>query len=624
MVDEMSAPRAALPHAHYMGLSGTALRIAIGMTAGLCFICFGYGQGDIGSLMVMPTFQKYFPQIAGLSLQTCRIDGITIGIWNLGSFVGAMIMVVIGDRLGRKRAIIAGLCIMIVGKIIQVSTFSFGQLLAGRFIAGFGNGWIASTVPAWQAECLKTHRRGTLLMVSFGSCITAGLALAYWIGYAFSWTEPGTASWRGPIGIGIIPMVLALMLAVWMPESPRYLILTGREQEAKNVLSALNEVSPEDENIHREFLMIKNTILFMTSASIKDAFRQGKNRHLHRIILAVVLQTMAQFTGVNLFMQYLGSMFMNQLHYPPKLALLLAAACATEFFLASLVAVVGIDRFWGRRTLTIFGASGMCVCMIVLAGMAYLNTHKAHLAMTAFLFMYNTFFSIGWQGMSWLWAVELIPLSIRGPSNALSTAANWLSNFIVVLVTPILFTTTMYRTYIVFAVTNFCIVPIVFFFYPETGSRSLEEVDLLFSHASQGGKRNPWFGVVKTAQQEPLWYDKNGDPSTEDTYTNNYDDVTEKGRTNSSSEKSKADLMRHSDSDRWAKYTRERSSSGGTAPGSESTKDAATTFEDSAAIPPPNIDSAGRGLYGVNRTGPLTPSDDGAASPPPAISRTRA
>ena len=79
--------------------------------------------------------------------------------------------------------------------------------------------------------------------------------------------------------------------------------MTGREQEAKNVLSALNEVSPEDENIHREFLMIKNTILFMTSASIKDALSQGKNRHLHRIILAVVLQTMAQFTGVNLFMQ---------------------------------------------------------------------------------------------------------------------------------------------------------------------------------------------------------------------------------------------------------------------------------------------------------------------------------
>jgi hypothetical protein len=133
-------------------------------------------------------------------------------------------------------------------------------------------------------------------------------------------------------------------------------------------------------------------------------------------------------------------MFGQQLGYPDQTALLLAACCATWFFITSIISVIGIDHYFGRRTLTIFGASGMCACMMVLCGMSYLSTQSSHHAMSAFLFLYVAFFSIGWQGMSWLWAVELIPLNIRGPANALSTAASWLSNFCVVITCPIMFT----------------------------------------------------------------------------------------------------------------------------------------------------------------------------------------
>jgi len=268
-------------------------------------------------------------------------------------------------------------------------------------------------------------------------------------------------------------MILPLAMIVFLPESPRYLILTGKEHEAKCVLSALNEISPEDQDTHREFLMIKNTLLHMVSAGFVEAFKQGEYRYLQRTVLAVVLQMMQQFTGVNIFMQFLATMFNQQLFFKPKLALLLAGCCSTEFFLASLVAVMGIDRFWGRRTLTMFGASAMCVCMIVLSVMAYIGTQSTHHVMAAILFLYLAFFSklshfphvfrhsliialsssgVGWQGMSWLWAVELIPLSTRGPANALATAANWLANFIVVLCTPVMFGSITWRTYVVYAV----------------------------------------------------------------------------------------------------------------------------------------------------------------------------
>lgn len=191
--------------------------------------------------------------------------------------------------------------------------------------------------------------------------------------------------------------------------------------------------------------------------------------------------------------------------------MLIAACAGTEFFLASFVAVIGIDRFWGRRSLMIFGASGMTLCMVLLTIFKFLNTQPTLIAGTVFIFVYLTFFAIGWQGTAWLYQVEIIPLRIRGPANALSTSANWLLNFVVVLIAPVAFHTIGYKTYIIFACTNFVALPLVYFLYPETGYRSLEEVDVIFHAASLGP--NPWLNVRKIAANEPLWYGKDGEES---------------------------------------------------------------------------------------------------------------
>ncbi|KAJ3551710.1 hypothetical protein NPX13_g11297 [Xylaria arbuscula] len=110
--------------------------------------------------------------------------------------------------------------------------------------------------------------------------------------------------------------------------------------------------------------------------------------------------------------------------------------------------------------------------------------------------------------MTWLYPAEIVPLKIRAPANALSTSANWIFNFIVVIITPIAFNNIGYQTYIIFAVINAFMVPSVYFFYPETAYRSLEEMDTIF-HKVDGVKG--YLDVVRVAKHEPRRYGKNGE-----------------------------------------------------------------------------------------------------------------
>lgn len=265
------------------------------------------------------------------------------------------------------------------------------------------------------------------------------------------------------------------------------------------VLASLSDLEEDDEYIQNEFAAIKDTVIEMSQAGFADVFTMGKDRNFHRALLGYVNQMFQQISGINLITYYAATIY-ESIGLSGNLSRLLAAANGTEYFLASWIAVFLIEKA-GRRVLMLFGAVGMSLSMVVLAvttsftidGTQRVETGPGYVAVV-FLFIFNTFFAIGWLGMTWLYPSEIVPLRIRAPSSALSTSANWIFNFMVVMITPVAFATIGYQTYIIFAVINAFIVPCVYFFYPETAYRSLEEMDEIF-HKTTG-----YFDVVKIAK----------------------------------------------------------------------------------------------------------------------------
>lgn len=522
----------------FLGMRGSALNWAISTIAGCDFLLFGYGtfnyaeashfqsrkeeqkgltsspdQGVMGGILTLDIFLEQFPIINPKAVggneasRRSTYQGIAVASYNLGCFLGSIIAIFISNPLGRKRMIMLGTAIMVVGAALQASAFSIEHFIIGRIITGLGNGGNTSTVPTWQSETSRSHKRGKLVMVE-GALITCGIMISYWIDLGLSFA-PGSVAWRFPLAFQIVFCIFILIFIPFLPESPRWLILKGREDEAREVLAALADTDENDHAVQNEFVEIKDTVLEMSRGTFADLFdTKGRDRNLHRTVLAYTNQVFQQISGINLITYYAAVIYTN-LGMGAFLSRLLAALNGTEYFLASWPAVFLVERV-GRRKLMLFGAAGQAITMAILAAVnAHTDGNKgASIAAVVFLFVFNTVFAVGWLGMTWLYPAEIVPLRIRAPANALSTSANWIFNFMVVMITPVAFENIGYQTYIIFAVINAFMFPCVYFFYPETAYRSLEEMDTIF-HKVTGWKGV--FTVVNVARQEPRRYGKNGE-----------------------------------------------------------------------------------------------------------------
>ncbi|WWD03191.1 hypothetical protein V865_001238 [Kwoniella europaea PYCC6329] len=452
------------------------------------FLAMGFSLSFGGGVTGYKTFYTLFPKIdttttkGAVKSHNSLVQGTTISSLNLGAAMGCLSTMYLGNKLGRRRTVVLGAIVAIIGTILQCSAYYLPQLIISRMVLGAGLGMMSSTVPVWQSETSKVHKRGHHVIID-GICIAAGIALSSWLTFGFS-KAPTTSSWnwRLPCMTTGILAIVVLIFTFSFPESPRWLALKGRYEEAREVIAIVDDVDPQSE--HTEYVLASITSVneaSAESASFSSLFKYGKEKMLYRLILASATQMFSQMSGSALITYYSEQLF-STVGLSHDLSKILGATDLTFKLICCSIPFFTIERA-GRRRLLLIAASGMSTCMFCLAicgsQVTDDNLVPAYVAIV-FAFIFVAFYPIGFLGVNFLYSQEVITTRYRAPASGISTAVHWLSAFVVALTTPIGFTSLGWKFYLVWGSVALSIIPSVYFFYPETTGLSVEEIDQVF------------------------------------------------------------------------------------------------------------------------------------------------
>jgi sugar porter (SP) family MFS transporter len=397
-----------------------------------------------------------------------------------------------GDILGRRRGVSIGGLICLIGGTLQAASMNANMFICARVISGIGIGYINSIVCSWISELAKSHNRGFTFSIVF-SANYLGLMLITWILYAIEdWTNPGLI-WRFPLGCVCAPTVIILSTVWFIPESPRWLVGHGQAEEAREILAKVRgDLALDDPILEAEMQELiavvelshkkRNNLL-----NIWLCGRHSGRLHLgRRAVLAWAALFLMMYTGIMAMATYAGALFEASGASGKKVGWM-AGLLQTFGFLGTLAGAPLIDRF-GRRVSFLTGLVIQLVVLFLSAAFAKMagdtvgaTSEAWGSAAAAMVYIYQFTFCCTTLVVCWVYPTEIWPQEIRAKGNAFGILGWAMGAGSTTLALPSMFQALGWKTLMVFACFNVVSLPLVYFFFPETANRSLEEVNLLFS-----------------------------------------------------------------------------------------------------------------------------------------------
>ncbi|KAH7390018.1 general substrate transporter [Pyrenochaeta sp. MPI-SDFR-AT-0127] len=461
---------------------GKSLQFGITLCCLIAFVLFGYDQGVFGGILQNEDWLNQFDHPSDSK------TGIIVSCYNLGCLTGCVMNFFMGEKLGRRKTIWVAMAFVFIGATLQTTAFNVPHLVVGRVITGFGTGLKTSTVPMYQAELCDRKSRGRLVSAEV-LFVGVGIVIAYWFDFGMAFVG-GAIGWRLPIAFQMVFAFVVVILVFALPESPRWLYNHDQEAEAMEVLCAVYDKEPEDEYIIQEKNAILQAIALEQSAQRKNSLSVFTNDNVktgYRVLLAWGVQFMNQAGGINLVVYYIPSVLVQNVGMTPRMAQILGGCINMMFMFGSILPSFALDRM-GRRKTMMWGCSGLGICMLMISALlsqaGLPNGHACASGAVAFFFLYMLIFGMSVNCVPWVYVPEILPLEARTKGTAIGISSNWLWNFTVVMITPVIINRLKWKAYLIFMATNLLFVPIFYFFYPETSNLRLEDIDFIFS---QGG-----------------------------------------------------------------------------------------------------------------------------------------
>ena len=443
--------------------------IGIAAVVALGGFLFGYDTGVISGALSFITTDFHLSSFT---------SGVVVSAILVGAMVGALSSGRIADRFGRRAAIITAAAIFTLGAILAAVAPSAATLIVARFVLGLGVGLASALVPVFIAEVAPPAARGRLVAVN-QLLITIGIVVAYAIGYAFT----SSHDWRAMFALAVIPSVGLGIGMVFMPESPRWLIARGREDEARRVLARVRPAGDADAEI----------------AEIRQVRPEGtvKLRELTRkwvvpaLVAAVGLQILGQATGVNTVIYYAPTIFKHA-GLGGSASVLATVGVGVVNMVMTVVGMNLVDRV-GRRRLLITGVTVQMLALAALSLTVTIGGLNASTGMIAFIcvIVFIAAAAVALDVVIFIIPSEIYPQAVRGTGMSVTLFANWGMGFVVSLtfltLLQALGTAGSFWLY-----AGLCAVTVVFAvrFIPETRGRSLEEIEADLHQRAGAGARS--------------------------------------------------------------------------------------------------------------------------------------
>ncbi len=455
--------------------------IVIAAAAALGGFLFGYDtaviNGAVGAIR-----DKYQIGAAG--------TGLTVSLTLLGAALGAWIAGDLADRLGRIRVMQIAAVLFFVSAFGSAFPFSIYDLTAWRVTGGVAVGFASVIAPAYIAEISPASIRGRLGSM-YQLAIVLGIAISQLVNFALNSAAGGARgellgveAWQWMLALEAVPALLYLIVTLPIPESPRFLVLRGRDDEARAILADLE--GGGDDQITGRMAEIRASL---AERSTKMTVRQLFSKPLGvapLVWVGIALAALQQFVGINVIFYYSSTLW-QAVGFGEDRSLLISVVSALVNIAGTFVAIAVIDRI-GRRPLLLIGSVGMAVSLATAAvcfNSAVITTNDigesvatlegtqatvALVAANAFVF----FFAFSWGPVVWVLISEMFPNRVRAAAVGVATAANWVANFLVSATFPALADWNLSAVYGGYAVMSALSFFVVWKFVAETRGRTLE------------------------------------------------------------------------------------------------------------------------------------------------------
>ncbi|KAF2096100.1 general substrate transporter [Rhizodiscina lignyota] len=482
-------------------LEGGWLTVGITFTCGMAFMLFGYDQGVFGGLLSNKLFLRTFGN------PDATIQGQIVSTYDIGCIIGALSSIFVADKLGRRRSIQLGCCFVVVGGLLQATAFGLPQMIIGRIVAGCGTGFNTTAVPIYQSETSKPTERGKLIVLQL-VLVLFGIVITNWMNFGFTWVPNNDVSWRFPLAFQDFFAIVTIFLLYIMPESPRWLCLKDRHEEARVVISKLLAKPVDDSEVNESLELMIDSISrerSMAKVGLREIFSNGRHQTFRRIALGAGTSFMQQIGGTNVIVYYLPVLLVDSFGFSQRLALILSAVDSISLMIWGSVASLLIDRV-GRRKLMLFGAFGNAIFFAIAAAGLSQDTRGWNAVAVTAIFLYYVTYGLSFLSIPFMYPSEINSQRMRNTGSAIAMITNWLFVYVVVLITPTGVQNIGWKFYIIFAVINFSFLPLIWYYYIETANMSLEEIDRMFEIKYDAGKEMTYKQAAKRAREEVECY----------------------------------------------------------------------------------------------------------------------